>query len=156
MNIFVLDLDPKKCAEYHCDKHVVKMILESAQLLCNAHHLQYTILGDLYQATHMNHPCAVWVRKSTSNYDWLASLGIELCLEYQHRYGKTHKTTNLMCSLRDNYPLNLPIGELTPFAQAMPDVYKNEDVVKAYQSYYINEKKHILKYTKQNIPDFLL
>ena len=65
MNIFVLDNDPFKAAEYQCDKHVVKMVLETAQLLCSAHETAP------YKRTHYNHPCAIWTRSSLSNYMWL-------------------------------------------------------------------------------------
>ena len=78
MNIFYLDEDPVLAAQMHCDKHVVKMILESAQLLSTAHLL---IDGDeladergLYKATHKNHPSSKWVRDSSENYEWLWNL----------------------------------------------------------------------------------
>jgi hypothetical protein len=78
MNIFYLDKSPYTCARYHCDKHVVKMILETAQLLCGAH---WATGGTAqYKPTHLNHPCAIWVRKSLSNYKWLCELGFNLCL----------------------------------------------------------------------------
>ena len=68
MNIFVLDLDVKKCAEYHVDKHVVKMILESAQLLCGVHHIVSPDNVNIpYKLSHKNHPCSIWTRKSLSN-----------------------------------------------------------------------------------------
>lgn len=60
MNIFYLDKDPKLCAQYHCDKHVVKMILESAQLLCTAVNEAAGKEVAPYKSTHVNHPCSIW------------------------------------------------------------------------------------------------
>ena len=71
MNIFILDEDPKKCAEYHNDKHVVKMILESAQLLCGVHHMVESGLDVPYGLSHKNHPCSIWARECIENYVWL-------------------------------------------------------------------------------------
>ncbi len=103
MNIFFLDWDVKKSAEYHCDKHVVKMILETAQLLCGAHHVTDQVptkyppstLQVPYKLSHKNHPCAIWTRESLSNYLYLCELGLELCKEYTYRYGKRHKRLSL-------------------------------------------------------------
>lgn len=150
MNIFVLDIDPRKSAQYHCDKHIVKMTLESAQIMC-------TILNEMgyntpYKTTHKNHPCTVWARQSLSNYMWLRQLGIELHKEYQYRYGKLHKSGILIESL----PIpNIKERGLFPFAQAMPDKYKDKNFVVAYRNYYANDKKDILKYTKRNVPEWL-
>jgi hypothetical protein len=94
MNIFVLDWDVKKCATYHNDKHVVKMILETAQLLCGVH---WSIGSEApYKLSHKNHPCSVWVRQDLNNYLWLCELGLELCKEYSYRYGKRHKTQEII------------------------------------------------------------
>ena len=85
MNIFMLDNDTKLAAQYHNDKHCVKMCLEYAQLLCTARHES----GDStarYRPTHKNHPSAIWVRESLNNYVWLCQLGIDLCKEYTERY----------------------------------------------------------------------
>jgi len=84
MNIFVLDTNQEKNPEYHCDKHVVKMIVETAQLLCSAHWMSGG--SATYRKTHVNHPCAVWARKTKSNYLWLCNHGLALCNEYTKRY----------------------------------------------------------------------
>ena len=65
MNIFMLHQEPQIAAQYHCDKHVVKMILESAQLLCTA--LNEAGVPMPYRVTHKNHPCSIWVRESRAN-----------------------------------------------------------------------------------------
>ena len=107
MNIFYLDNDPKVCAQYHVDKHVVKMILETAQLLSTTHWMSGS--EGPYRQTHKNHPSAVWARSNKSNYIWLCELGMELCKEYTHRYGKTHKTQQHLEWLSNNIP-NIPPG----------------------------------------------
>ena len=150
MNIFILDKDPKAAAEYHCDKHVIKMILETAQMLCTAH--WETGSQAPYRATHKNHPCTKWTRLNTSNYKWLCGLGLELCAEYTNRYGKIHKTQQHIDWLSKNIP-NIPDGRLTEWPQAMPDTYKNKNVVEAYRQYYMGEKRNIVKW-KNNIPEW--
>jgi len=157
MNIFVLDLNPEKCAQYHCDKHVVKMILESTQLLSTTHHLypgeKYEYIKDLlYKPTHENHPCTKWVREDLKNYSWLLQLLHYLHYEYLFRYGKLHKSRSLFRILSQNLP-NLPDENLTPFAQAMPEQYKSENPVQSYRDYYINEKRDICKWYNQ-IPEW--
>ena len=151
MNIFVLDQNIRKCAEYHCDKHVIKMILESAQMLSSVVRIQGHDIG--YKLTHKNHPCTIWARESLSNYLWLLQLTDSLNSEYRYRYNKevNHKSYDMVKTL----PIpNLPVIGLTPFAQAMPDQYKNRNTVKAYRSYYLNEKSNILQWTKRETPFF--
>ena len=141
MNIFVLDTYPAFCAAYHCDKHVVKMIVESAQLLSNAHHIHSSIHAkDLYKPTHLKHPCSVWAAESSDNYEWLWNLLFDLLNEYERRYGRTHKTKQLMVTLDKN---PCPYGIITPFPQVMPVRYKRaeHEVVTAYRTYYFHEKK---------------
>ena len=105
MNIFFLDSDIKKCAQYHVDKHVVKQRLELAQLACTAHH----VLGDIpaekipYKSTHKNHPCAIWVRESLFNYMYVVNLGLELCKEIRHRFNIPHqKIEEVLLWLKEN------------------------------------------------------
>ena len=131
MNIFYLDKNPKLCAQYHVDKHVVKMILETAQLLSTSHWVSGS--EGPYRQTHKNHPSAVWARSNKSNYIWLCELGMELCKEYTHRYGKIHKTQQHLEWLSKNIP-NIPNGEFTQPTLAMPDQYKSDN----HQNYYRN------------------
>ena len=149
MNIFVLDLNPVKAAQYHNDRHCVKMILETTQLLSTALPYFEKERSGPYKATHLNHPCSVWTRTCKGNYQWLWSLGIALCKEYTHRYGKTHKCESYLEDLR----LAKPIPKrMTPFAQAMPEHYRNTNVIKAYRAYYRGEKWHLAKWTNRAIP----
>lgn len=161
MNIFLLDWNPRIAAQYHCDKHVIKMIIETAQMLYSAHwSLNSPLPVGAYKLAHKNHPCSIWVRQSISNYMWLCSLGIWLCREYKYRYGshKTHKTEAHILWLLHNPPVGIPYLEMATPAQAMPDEYKNSDPIKAYQTFYLESKmkqRGIVKYTNRPVPEFL-
>ena len=152
MNIFYLHHDPKLCAQYHVDKHVVKMILETAQLLSTTHWLSDS--EGPYRITHKNHPSAIWTRSNKSNYTWLCQLGIELCKEYTYRYGKTHKTQKHLEWMSLNIP-NLPDGEFTPPSLAMPDVFKCNDNIESYRQYYRLGKKHLHNWKMREKPQFI-
>ena len=158
MNIFVLHLSPRVCAKYHCDKHVVKMILETAQLLYSVHWVVGTQLPpNAYKLAHKNHPCSIWARTSLQNYLWLCYLGKFLCKEYTIRYSKIHKTQEHIEWLLKNEPQIDSIG-ITKWALAMPEIYKSEDVVDSYRKFYIESKcieRKIVSY-KKHIPKFMV
>lgn len=154
MNIFYLDRDPRRCAEMHCDKHVVKMILEYAQLLSTAHHeIDGDPSIDCYKATHKNHPSAVWARENRSNYQWLWQLLDNLLQEYTLRYVKTHKTqsSGIFENLRE-LPHELRGGKFTDPPQCMPDYCKADDAVIAYRNYYIREKSYMARWKNTDSP----
>ena len=140
MNIFFLDEDPWLAARYHHDKHVLKMIVETAQLLSGVHHRQCLGLSWMYKPTHMSHPCALWACESLENYRWLSDLGLALCAEYTHRYGRVHKTLDVLKGLAIKAPHWLPRGPRTEVPQAMPEIYRQADPIAAYRNYYIGEK----------------
>ena len=153
MNIFVLDKDIEKCAQYHCDQHVVKMILESVQLLCTA--LNKKGFQTPYKSTHAKHPCVLWVEESYDNFEWLVRLTLELNSEYRFRYSKDidHKSISVLSKIEK---LAYERHGLTPFAQAMPDQYKvDNDAVSAYRAFYIAEKMGFAKWTARGTPDWL-
>jgi len=152
MNIFVLDTEPVLAAMWHCDKHVVKMPLETAQMLSTVNHRFGAPAR--YKPCHQKHPCTLWAGTTTGNYRWLWMLGIALCEEYTYRYGKTHASEAVIQELV-HFPPGLPEGDMTPFAQAMPDQYKHKDPVIAYQQYYIHEKARICKWQKRTVPHFM-
>ena len=183
MNIFYLDHEVNKCAKMHNDKHVIKMILEYAQLLSTAHrYLDGTpndirsattgrkqvryILPDsrndlLYSATHINHPSAVWVRQSVGNYMWLSNLLVELCKEYSYRYGKVHKCERdgLVQMLHDCIPDNIRSIAFTEPTPAMPDEVKIVgSSLASYRNYYINNKQHLAswkgKVNSRTVPEW--
>ena len=149
MNIFVLDDDIEICAQYHVDKHVVKMILESAQLLSSAVRLSGIDAG--YRLTHQNHPCSIWVRESLSNWIWLRDLSNALNAEYRYRYDKdiNHKSYDVIETLPEP---NIEDLGLTPFRLAMPDDYKTDSAVESYRIYYMNDKRDIATWKNREIP----
>lgn len=148
MNIFFLDIIPRLCAQYHCDKHVVKMVLETTQILCTTWHIadpEQKLYTPPYRMTHRNHPCTIWARTSLQNYQWLCQLGKELCTEYTYRYGKIHTCEKYIHEMSlVNPPLSL-IG-MTPPAQAMPILYKDSDPIDAYRGYYFFVKARMLSW----------
>ena len=162
MNIFFLHRNPRIAAEYHCDKHVVKMIIETAQLLYSAHWMLNSPLPETaYKLAHKNHPCSIWVRQSVTNYMWLCSLGWWLCKEYQFRYGehKVHKSEQHIVWLLHNPPKGIPNLELTPPVLAMPNEYKQEDPIEAYKTFYIQSKhieRGIVDYTVRDPPKWMV
>jgi len=184
MNIFFLDNCTVSCAQQHVDKHVVKMILEYAQLLSTAHrlldgkeYLDKTANGRnikrwkldnsklesmLFKASHINHPSAKWARESKANYRWLASLLLELCAEYTYRYGKVHSVerSGLAMMLRNTYPNNFPNltrGEprRTDPPPAMPEECKVPgDAIASYRKYYIEKKASFANWKKREVPEW--
>jgi hypothetical protein len=176
MNIFYLDNDPVACAEMHVDKHAVKMILEYAQLLSTAHRVldgtlqvglsakgrkkTSYVLPDmrdsmLYSATHVNHPSAIWVRQSDSNYNWLYSMFVALMSEYTYRYGRVHATDRLSAML-SVAPTNIPKGAFTEPTPAMPDIYKvSGDAIQSYKNYYIGDKSRMFSWKNRNKPSWI-
>tara|TARA_Y100001970_G_scaffold80425_1_gene102161 strand:+ start:5295 stop:5789 length:495 start_codon:yes stop_codon:yes gene_type:complete len=160
MNIFYLDKDPVKAAMYHCDKHVVKMILEYAQLMSTAHRILDDIApyenDILYKACYINHPCSKWVRQGSGNYQYTYRLWTTLCSEYTFRYGKKHLTEKKLRDHLYKLPKNIQIKDLTKPVLAMPDdVKNNRSPVKSYREYYLVHKKDLLKYTKREVPKWV-
>lgn len=154
MQIFILDKDIETCVKYHCDKHIVKQVLESAQLLCWVFHEQGIVAPYKLGKSHYKHPCYLWVKESQSNFERLLSFLSELLIEYTYRYDKTHKTSLVFERILDNKDkISLPKKWLTNFAQAIPDEYKNKDIIKAYRDYYIWEKHSFAKWKKRQTPE---
>ncbi len=150
MNIFVLDKDVQKCVEYHADQHVIKMVLEYAQMLCTV--LNEKGIAAPYRSTHRNHPCTLWTGKSLSNWKWLRNLGLALNEEYKYRYDKTedHRSAKIIQSLPEP---PLPDIGLTEFPQAMPAEYKvTGDPVQGYRNFYIHDKSRFARWTKRPVP----
>jgi hypothetical protein len=177
MNIFYLDTDPKTCAEMHLDKHVVKMIIEYAQLMSTAHRVidgeeyldrtttnrkikRWRLHDDreltLMKACHVNHPSGVWCRDTKENYLWLYELWYHLLREYTHRYGKIHACARLEKDLAPA-PAKIKIGEFYPPTPAMPDECKIPgNSLNSYHKYYIERKNHFAKWTKREIPNWYI
>ena len=172
MNIFYLSHDPLEAAQWMVDRHVVKMILESAQLLSTAHRLldgepiledkkKRYVLGDsreavLYSATHINHPSAIWARGSVENYNWLVDHFFALMGEYNYRYGKEHKCFGELSYMLQSPPNNLNDFDWTDMPSAMDEKYKiSSDPIMNYRNYYKYGKQHLHKWTKRNPPTWL-
>ena len=180
MNIFYLDENPWVNAEMHCDKHVCKMIVEYAQLLSTAHRgldgEQYidsssgrrikrwrlddpNLENNLYKASFVNHPSAVWARASVNNYRYLHKLWYELCLEYEYRfwhYTKKHKTFQKLQHYLLLIPKNIDHDKgLTEMPQCMPDDVKADNAIDAYRNYYVQYKKSFAKWTDRPTPKFM-
>lgn len=179
MNIFVLSANEIACAQYHSDKHVVKMIVETAQLLSTAHRVldgtmrvETSATGRkvkrwshplpemdkvLYLASHINHPCAIWVRENVHNYMWTFRLFRELMNEYTVRYGKTHKCDAMLSTLVSP-PRNIPAAAgRSEFVQAVPEERKIPgDAVTAYRNLYMNEKRELAVWKHTQRPDWFV
>lgn len=165
MNIFFLDSNIEKCAQYHVDRHVIKMRLELAQLACTAHH----VLGDIpsekipYKPTHKNHPSAIWVRESLFNYDFVVNLGLQLCKEMRHRFNTSYqKTEEVLLWLKEN-PIQVKDCFITKQKLAVGDnpiPFSNYDdywnyAVDNYRKYYNDTKQHLFKWTNRPIPEWI-
>jgi len=169
VNIFVLDRDPRRAARYHCDRHVVKMVLESAQLLSTALWIvderrarRLHARGLLYLPTHRRHPCTLWLAESLANYRWLTHLAGALVDEYHYRYDeRTHASEPVIAHCR-RFAFSQAAERLTPwaskrrtlFALAMPEQYRCADPVEAYRRYYLGEKAPICVWTRRRMPEW--
>jgi|TARA_A200000159_G_scaffold120792_1_gene114946 hypothetical protein len=173
MNVFVLSECPVESAKMMCDKHIPKMIVESAQMLSTAHRIldgkeyqapsksgkrmvKHYLLPDsakeaiMYKSVHAGHPCTVWTMASKANYDWHYEHFLALCSEFEYRFNKQHLTYQKLKDFLKECPANMPDIGLTEFAQAMaqyPQCIVKGDAVKAYRNYY-HESKYFAKWVK--------
>lgn len=162
MNIFFLDTEPTKAAVFQCDKHVVKMTLESTQLLSGVFRMNPDwpiVMDTAYKLTHKNHPCAIWARQSLENFMWLYEHALALSNEYTFRYKKIHKCHAIINSIPiDNMTKSMfPQVGYTPTALAMPDEYKTIDAVESYRAYYKLDKMRNIQcvWTRRERPDWI-
>lgn len=137
MNVFAVDRDPERAARALCDRHVVKMTLETAQILCTA----ARALGQRapYRPTHARHPCVVWAAARRANWEWLVRHGLALADEFERRYGRAHPSRAVIARMARRGPPPSP-RRRAPFVQAMPERYRGRDAVAAYRRYYAGEK----------------
>ncbi len=146
MNIFYFYDCPKLSAKAQPDKMLVKMPLETAQMLCTAHRVldgdTYADLTGLYKTAYKNHPCTIWARESIANYAWLYAHFHALNEEYEYRYGREHGSYAKLAEPLSRPPENIPHTEQTPIRLAMPDEYKSDDPIKSYRNYCIAEKHY--------------
>ena len=153
MNLFILSLIQREIAQFMMDKHVSKILLEAVQMLCTGKRVldpDDNVCSQLYKLAHKNHPVTIWCRKSKANFIWTLDLIEELHKEWLFRYGhpetKFHKAYLMSIILKENIPTDdkFELIGLTPFAQAMPEQYKNEDAILAYRNYYMSPEKQII------------
>ena len=155
MNIFYLHKDPSKAAAMHCDKHVVKMILETAQMMATAHRMSgdesFADSSGLPKKAHINHPSTQWVRESSEHYQWAYKLFTSLLSEYTQRYGKTHKYDSLKDAFSKS-PIYVDNKGFKAPPKCMPDTYKKPSTVAAYRAYYIGEKAYFASWKRAKTP----
>lgn len=142
MNIFFLDKDPKIAArKILWRRHIVKMPIESAQMLSTACNLSLGKQDLLYDISHKNHPCSKWVRLSSENYSWLIEHSLEICKIYTELYKKVHNSQAIIeicASLKNN--IKFRHEKLIPMPQCVPRQYYKNTTVEAYIAYYLGEK----------------
>ncbi len=163
MNIFFLADNSQDAATMHCDKHVVKMIIETAQILSTNTRLAGDPYG--YKITHQNHPATVWARQTLANTMWLAHLGTALCEEYTYRYGKVHATQGLLHEFRARAvnawdTASFDQRTYTTPPTCMPPEYRSttegmSGVIESYRNYYLGAKQNMLTYTGRTIPSWI-
>jgi len=175
MNIFILDKDPVVSAQMQCDKHVQKMLLESAQMLSTAHRvldgtleyrptkdgkrkIKYWRLSDnrestMYKATHPNHPCNIWTRATNNNYTWHYVHFRALCDEWNYRFNKPHKTCDELLLPLKQLPRNIDVGYLLPMPMAMDEEFVDGDTVHSYRNYYQSKQQKMkMAWTRRQPP----
>lgn len=154
MNIFYLDSDPTKCAQAHYDKHVVKMILETAQILSSSYHIYNNNPSHkVYKLTHKSHPSVKWCNESVNNWNWLRQLGLALDKEYTHRYGRKHKSAIVIENMVT--PTNMPNADFTPPPMVMDNMYITDDTILSYRWMYVKQKGNLRSYTNRCEPDWM-
>ena len=157
MNLFYTSDNPQFAAQHQCDKHVVKMILETAQMLSTAHRLTETPQAPfVYKMTHKNHPSTKWLRSSQIAYKWGLEHLEALLAEYRYRYGRIHKTQREKLQYLKVVPAALPDLPFTAPPQCIYDECKTEDTVQAYRNYYKARRSEIdMRWTKRSAPAWL-
>jgi len=161
VNIFAVQLCPAESASDLCDQHIVKMPIETAQMVST--NLCLLGLPHDYKPCYQNHPCTIWARKSYENFNWLISHGLALCYTYSQRYKRVHKSQrviqNALKTLKEalvDGVIEFPEDSLTPFAQAMPEQYKSDNAIEAYRNYYKAEKMGFARWKHSSKPSWLL
>lgn len=183
MNIFFLDSNPQTSARYHCDKHVVKMVLEYAQILCTSTRALFSdepshLEQVPYKSTHAKHPSVLWASENLNNFKYLTMLFAHLAAEYKYRYGKYHASyialveTDLISSIVDEYNATVSSLGRSPYsdlvfgknqedfgmtypALAMPDEFKVPCPIQSYRNYYRDGKIHLHNWKKRETPYFI-
>lgn len=164
MNLFILDENIALSAQYHVDKHIVKMPTETAQMISFLYHDIELWNEDIpsfimkFSKAHNKHPCTIWIKSSLQNFQYACTLGLELYNEYQYRYNKPdkHSRAKAIFEFGLNNPPNLPNIGITPFAQAMDDEYKISTCpITNYRQYYYIGKNKLHTWKNRPVPNFI-
>ena len=161
MNRFLINYSPELCARDLCDKHVVKMPLEEAQMLCTTvrlHAPEYAEEAGLYRAVHQKHPCTIWAGQTRANYLYSLDMFREMCREYTHRYGKVHASWRLYDALVDATQY-VPDGNITPHPECFSE---HTDLksgrpwpIQSYRKFYMTKQRRFkMVWTKRDVPDW--
>lgn len=157
MNIFILDSDIQKNVQYLPDKHIIKMILESTQILSSSYYnlnIEKEISFPIYKKTHLKHPCCQWVLESKENFLWLQFYVFLLNEEYKYRFNHFHNHKSFEICKNFIVPNTLPNKNLTPFKKVVPLEFQKLETIKAYREYFKVYKNHIKKYSKRDFPEW--
>lgn len=152
MNIFYLSESPKRAARYHCDKHIVAMPKESAQMICT--NLRAMGVQNVpYRSTHANHPCTVWARDTRENFEFLCELMYYQSEEYTKRYERVHKSFQVVKPfLTSRYLKVFPVGRFEEPPQCMPELFRKESTVLAYRNFYNKDKYRFAQWRYSEVP----
>ena len=160
MNIFVVNEDPVQAARELCNSHIVKMPLETAQMLC---YVSYINNGNIRLKEpyapckpHLKHPCTLWANENINNWEWLYSHGLELCNEYTRRYNKRHKSMDVILWAKEHSTKPTINYKLSSFVQCMPDAYKSSDPIEGYRNFYIKVKSKFAIWKNSTPPKWYL
>lgn len=143
MNIFFVDADPEQAARDLCDKHIVAMTKESAQILCTTLS-SLGVLGSPYKPTHSSHRCVRWAKESSANFEWLLLHAFEQAEEYTRRYGRTHASLRATCFAAENFArAKFPSRNFSKPALAMPEEFRtvSDNPVECYRTFYSVAKR---------------
>ena len=157
MNIFAIeqtpsgDIDWVKSAQSQDNYRVVKMILESVQMLCTAINDQHGEQVTPYRNAHLNHPSTKWVRESSANFERLVEHTLAMLDEYTERFGKIHKCAGVLEKVLDLYDPNRFNCHIdTPLPLCMPDEFKGDSIVESYRKFYASKPR--MRYPTEKIP----
>lgn len=154
VNIFAVDSDPVRAANALVNRHVTKMTLETAQMMCSI----FPPGEAPYRRTHYNHPCTVWSRLRFANYEWLYHHGMALAAECKYRFGANHRSKAVIehCWSMVSTRMFAEEGHMSTFVQAMPEEFKGDDPIEAYRRYYRVAKAHLHEWTRREPPEWII
>ena len=158
MNLFILSTIHDLNAQYHVDKHVVKMPIEATQLLSTVAR-EWCDMDIGYKSTYINHPVTKWVGACQQNFLWTAQYAKALFIEYSYRWDKSHKSASVLNEIMRSQQAILDLlPDLggTPHHLAVSPELKHLDPVLAYRAYYLKNKKRLFVWTRREVPSWVI